>query len=238
MSDPSQSFESAPDVPLPRLVNFVRQVSHDVRNGLNAIDLQAAYLLEIAGQGEMREELVKLRRIVSHVTGEMQELASRFGEVRPALMEYPVAEFLQGLKEGVEREFEKQAKRIIWEVKVGAEEMTMDYALLTGALTELARNAIYFREGDQAIRLSAWIADGNAIFEVSQGRSQPVTGAGEWGRAPLASSRRGGYGLGLFHVRRIVDALGGTLEPVYDAGSRELKVRMSLPVKGPAQPRA
>src|SRR5271156_1026131 len=113
MSDPNiLPFADAPPIPLPRVVNFVRQIAHDVRNGLNAIDLQAAFIAEIAGEGEVGEELGKLRRMVSHVTGDMQELAGRFGEIRPVLMAYPVQELLQGLKEVVEKEFETQAKRI------------------------------------------------------------------------------------------------------------------------------
>ncbi len=216
---------------MPRLVNFVRQVTHDVRNGLNAIDLQAAFLTEIAGDGEVGEELVKLRRMVSHVTRDMQELSGHFAELRPVTMEYPVQEFLQGLKEAVEVEFETQAKRIVWEIKLENEEMEMDYTLLTNALLELTRNAIYFREGDQAIHFTAWNEKENVVFEVRQSRSQPVTGADQWGREPLVSGRRGGYGLGLFYVRRIMDTLGGELDAGYDAKSGELKVRLILPMK-------
>ena len=136
----------------------------------------------------------------------------------------------------MEEEFETQAKRIVWEVKAGDEEMETDYTLLVNVLTELARNAIYFREGDQAIHFTAWVEKGNVVFEVRQSRAQPVAGEGEWGRAPLASSRRGGYGLGLFYVRRVLDTLGGTLEPGYDAKSRELRVRLTLPLKRTVPP--
>jgi signal transduction histidine kinase len=231
MSDISVPFEDAPDIPMPRLVNFVRLVTHDVRNGLNAIDLQAAYTQEIAGGGELGEEIGKLRRMVCHVTDDMQKLSGRFGELHPVMMEYPVDEFLQGLKEVVEEEFETQAKRIVWEVKVGAEEMEMDYNLLQSVLVELVRNAIFFREGDQAIHFMAWNDRGSVVFEVRQSRAKPVTGKEEWGREPLQSGRRGGYGLGLFYVRRVMDRLGGALDPGYDEKSGELRVRLTLPLK-------
>ena len=231
MSDKSANPQNGPSIPMPRLVNFVRQVTHDVRNGLNAIDLQAAFALELAGEGEVGEELVKLRRMVTHVTDDMQKLSQRFGELRPVLMEYPVPEFLQGLKEAVEEEFDNQAKRIVWEVKVGDEEMEMDYTLLMGVLMELTRNAIFFREGDQAIHFKALNEGENVVFEIRQSRTKPVTGEEDWGREPLLSGRRGGYGLGLFYVRRVLDTLGGKLEPVYDAKSAELRVRLILPMK-------
>jgi len=231
------SLQDGAGIPLPRLVNFVRQVTHDVRNGLNAIDLQTALIAEIAGEGEIGEELGKLRKMVAHVTGDMQQLSGHFAELRPLLMQYPVQEFLQGLKESVEEELGTQAKRIVWEIRFEDEEMDMDYTLLTAALTELARNAIYFREGDQAIHFNAWDEDGNVVFEVRQSRSQPVTGADQWGREPLVSSRRGGYGLGLYYVRRITDSLGGALDAGYDAKAGELRVRLILPInKRPDSP--
>ena len=221
---------------MPRLVNFVKQVAHDVRNGLNAIDLQTAFLAEIGGEGEVGQELAKLRKMVCHVAADMQELTARFGELKPVIMEYPVEEFLLGVKEEVEEEFETQAKRIVWEVKLGAEEVEMDYSLLKSALLELIRNAIYFREGDQAIHFKAWIEKGRLVFEVSQSRTKPVTNADQWGRVPLISGRRGGYGLGLFYVRRILDTLGGVLEPVYDAKSGELRMRLILPSRSKGTP--
>ena len=174
--------------------------------------------------------------MVCHVTGDMQELSGRFGELRPVMMMYPVQEFLQGLKEAVEEEFDNQAKRIVWEVKVGDEEMEMDYNLLLAALEELIRNAIFFREGDQAIHFTTWNERERIVFEVRQSKAQPVVGADQWGRTPLVSGRRGGYGLGLFYVRRLLDTLGGELDPGYDAKTGELRVRLSLPIKGKGAP--
>ena len=236
MSEPSVNLENPAAVPFPRLVTFVRQITHDVRNGLNAIDLQAAYIAEICGGGEVGEEMTKLRRMVGHVTKDMQELSGHFGEVRPVLVEYPLQEFMQGLRDQVAEEFDTQSKRIVWEIRAGNEETEMDYNLLMTAVVELIRNAIYFREGDHSIRVAAWTENGAAIFEVSQPRSQPVENADHWGRVPLNSSRRGGYGLGLFYVRRILDKLGGKLSPAYDAVAGELRVRLTLPPKGAGQP--
>jgi signal transduction histidine kinase len=239
MSLPFSSTESvranAPDVPLPRLVNFIRQVTHDVRNGLNAIDLQAAYIAEIA-DGEAARELGALRAMITHVTKDMQELSSRFGELRPVFMRFPVDEFLTGFKEAVETEFTTQAKRIVWDAKASSGEMEMDYTLMTAALIELIRNAINFREGDQPIRFSGWNEDKKVIFEVRQTRKEPVPDIEDWGRAPLSSSKRGGYGLGLFYVRRILVTLGGTLDPAYDGKSGEIRVRLIFPFDGPGAP--
>src|SRR3954451_18299390 len=47
------------------VVRFIRQLSHDLRNHLNAAELQAAYLSEIATDAEMKEEIKRLREMVS-----------------------------------------------------------------------------------------------------------------------------------------------------------------------------
>jgi signal transduction histidine kinase len=235
MSEIPQPSEKPASIPLPRLVTFVRQITHDVRNGLNAIDLQSAFIGEIAGEGMVAEEIGKLRRMVCHVTNDMQKLSARFGELHPVLMDYPVHEFLQSLKEAVEEEFETQAKRVVWEVKAGDEEMEMDYTLLLNVLLELTRNAIFFREGDGAIHFTAWNEKGKIVFEVRQPRSQPAVDPQTWGLEPLNSGRRGGYGLGLFYVRRVLETLGGVLDPGYDAKSGELRVRLILPLKRAAR---
>ncbi len=106
------------------------------------------------------------------------------------LMDYPLQEFLQGLKEAVEEEFETQAKRIVWEVKAGDEEMEMDYTLLTERADGVDPERDFFREGDQAIHFTAWNESGNVVFEVRQGRSQPVDGAERVGTR-AARSRAG-----------------------------------------------
>jgi signal transduction histidine kinase len=236
MSEASIPAENVPDVTFQQLVKFIRQVTHDVRNGLNAIDLQAAFVGELAVDGEVAEEAAKLRKMVAHVTADMQELTSRFAEIRPVLMECPVDEFMHSFREAVNEEFGSQAKRLVWEAKTGMEEVEMDYTLLSRALMELVRNAIYFREGEQAIHFTVWNEGAKVVFEVRQNRSRPEMDLDDWGRAPLTSSRRGGYGLGSFYVRRILDTIRGELDIGYDGSSNELRARLSLPMKKQARP--
>ena len=225
-----------PPVAFDRVAAFVRLITHDVRNGLNAIDLQSSFLSEIAEDQEVRQELGKLREMVSHVTEAMQTLSSRFGELRPTLLDYPVAELVEGLRETVDRKFEAQAKRIVWEIFLEGEEIHLDYNLLTSALVEIVTNALYFREGDVPIHFSTRAENGSVFFEVRQLRSAPAGDPMHWGREPLVSGRRGGYGLGLFQVRRILAALGGTWDAHYDEGAGEMRVRLGFPITVPAKP--
>ena len=54
-----------------------------------------------------------------------------------------------------------------------------------------------------------------------------------WGREPLVSTRRGGYGIGLFHARRLLAAHGGrSCEFSHDPAAAQLTTRIFLPARG------
>ena len=46
------------------MVHFVRQLSHDLRNDLNAIELQSAYIGELTQDQELTTEIKRLREVV------------------------------------------------------------------------------------------------------------------------------------------------------------------------------
>jgi signal transduction histidine kinase len=50
------------------------------------------------------------------------------------------------------------------------------------------------------------------------------------GRAPLVSTRRAGYGLGLYHARQIFTLHGGDVEFVANADKCVLVSRITLPL--------
>ena len=52
-------------VPLERVAKFIRQITHDVRNGLSAVDLEAAFIAELIADPEATEELRRLRGMVT-----------------------------------------------------------------------------------------------------------------------------------------------------------------------------
>lgn len=224
MSTPSRT-PAIPPLAFDRVAAFIRLITHDVRNGLNAIDLQSAYLSEIAGEPEVREELGKLREIVGNVTRSMQALSSSFAEVRPSLLNYPARELASAFQEKAAKD---HGQAIEWNLSLEGEEIELDFNLLTFALQELVNNASHFREGEGPIRFSARREGEQIVFEVAQPGPQPAGDPQQWGREPLASTRRGAYGLGLFYVRRILDVLGGTWEARHEGG--ETKVRLSFPV--------
>jgi signal transduction histidine kinase len=99
-----------------------------------------------------------------------------------------------------------------------------------GALTELFRNAFQFRGDGGKIEAYAGTDEGEFVVEICEQKPAPATPPEHWGEEPFVSTRRSGYGLGLFRVRRSVSAHGGELGFSYDCARGLLKSRVTLPV--------
>ena len=83
MEASAATSENAVTVPLDRLSKFIRQVAHDVRNGLNAVDLGAALVAELAADSEAAEEARRMRTSVAGAAGTLQRLAGCGPRSRP-----------------------------------------------------------------------------------------------------------------------------------------------------------
>ena len=224
-----ETANAEPLIPLPRLASFIRQLSHDIRNGLNAIDLEASLIAEITTEPEIAAEAKKLRGMVSNVTRSLQTLSGRFAEIKLSnAILCPVSDFLEVLRERVEQEFSDRASDIKWRIETEKGAIEIDFELVIAALSEILRNAFQFRTADAPIEFHVREEDALIVFEVrtqsSPGATQPET----WGLEPLVSTRRSGYGLGLFYARRIIQTHGGTLNPVLENGSVVTRVRLPL----------
>src|SRR5438067_13824584 len=103
MAEPSNSTESI-EVSMPEVVKFVRQLSHDLRNHLNAAELQSAYLIEIAENNEVREELKRLRGMVAQVAANLQELTAALSQPRLSEMPYAAKDFVEDLRHKIATE--------------------------------------------------------------------------------------------------------------------------------------
>src|ERR1043165_8451088 len=77
------------------VVRFLRQLSHDLRNHLNAVELQSAFLAEIGTDPEVKEEIGRLRKMVSECGGTLQKLSTRIKPPTPNLISYPVSDFVE-----------------------------------------------------------------------------------------------------------------------------------------------
>src|SRR5260370_2108148 len=108
MSSSKQPSDKSPSVSWTDMVTFVGQLSHDIRNNLNAVELQSAYLAELA-EGEMKGEVQRLREMTSQIGTTLQRLTAGLSQANPNLMPYPAADFVEDLKEKLKKEFPHNA---------------------------------------------------------------------------------------------------------------------------------
>jgi signal transduction histidine kinase len=228
---PAEPAAVAP-VPWARIDRFVGQLTHDVRNGLNAIELRLTLLGELSADPEVMAEVKALRATLGNVTRQLQSVKTLTGPVTPHILRYPAGDFCEDLRERFARTHPHAAARIDWRIAVAGACMSIDPELTLGALLEILGNALQFGSAREAsITLVAEErAGGSVVMQVHEAQpTPPAVSPADWGRAPLHTTRSSAYGLGLFRVRRIIEAQGGTLEADYADGPGVLTTTITLP---------
>jgi K+-sensing histidine kinase KdpD len=151
--------------------------------------------------------------------------------VTPHLLRYPAADFCEDLRARFGRKFPAAAGRVDWRISVADACLLIDPELTLSALLEVLGNALHFggaRETSITFLAEAR-ADGSVVLELREPQSEPPgVSPADWGRAPLLTTRRNAYGLGLFRVRQIIGAQGGSLQAEYAAGAGVLTTAITL----------
>lgn len=215
-------------VPLDRVAKFIRQLTHDVRNGLSAIDLETAFIAEIATDEEVLTEVRKLREMVADAAKMLRNISQRFQPVAVHPIPWAAATMMEELRKSVQTEFPEESQAIEIENLFGAEAVYVDLHQTLAVVTELLRNTFQFQKEATHIQVKGYPLNKDAVIELRQTcliQDNP-TPPDQWGLEPLLSTRPGGYGLGLFQARQIVEAQGGRLEISYTG--QELVTRLSL----------
>ena len=138
-------------VPWSDMVRFVRQLSHDLRNDLNAIELQSAYFAELTQDQELTSEIKRLREVVSGMNSTLQLISRAVGEIAPNLVTYPAGEFLTDMRTQIERKFSKESQEITWDVQLEDGMLNIDPQLFQEVFVELFANAFQHDRGNGAL---------------------------------------------------------------------------------------
>ena len=230
--NPSETQSNLLTVPWSDTVRFVRQLSHDLRNDLNAIELQSAYISELSQDQELTSEIKRLREVVSAMNSTLQMLSRAVGEIAPNLVVYPAAEFLTDMRTQIERNFAKESHAITWDVQLHNGMLNIDPQLFQEVFMELFANAFQHDRGEGALVAKARISDGQLLFSLYEPKAGFSANTQNWGREPLRNIKQRHYGLGLNRVRGIVEAHGGELKAQYDPKVTTLISTMALPLSG------
>ena len=203
----------APTVPWERVERFMGQFTHDIRNGLNAIELQLTFLSEISTDPEALTEIKQLRGTLGEVSRQLQAVKLKTSLSTVHSMEYPAGDFFEDLRERFERQHTAAVDRVQWRIAT-AGSLLVDPELSLAALLEILGNALSFAPERGAITFQVTAADTPGVVvnighDLAEPPSVPIE---QWGLSPLLSTRRSAYGLGLFRARRILEAQGAVFE--------------------------
>jgi K+-sensing histidine kinase KdpD len=232
MSSPpdSTSVSTTRDVPWNDVVRFVRQLSHDLRNHLNAIELQSTFVAELAEDAELKEEVRRLREMIYEIGVVLQKVTGDMSESNPKEMSYRATDFVDDLREKIEADHPKESGAIDWQVKLGEENLQIDPQLMQQGVLELFNNAFYHERGEGKLVVNAGVDGDHFIFELREPKKTFAALTENWGRQPLLRVGRGHYGLGLHRVRVIVEAHQGQLQARYVSATSSLHTTITLPL--------
>ena len=214
-------------------VLFVRQLSHDLRNDLNALELQSAYIAELTQDQELTSEIKRLREVVSSLNSTLQLLSRAVGDVAPNLVTYPAGEFLTDMRTQIERHFSKENHEITWDVQLQDGMLNIDPQLFQEVFVELFANAFQHDRGNGALIARARISDGRFLFSLHEPKAAFSADTQNWGREPLRNIKQRHYGLGLNRVRAIIEAHGGEMQAQYDPKAATFVSTVVLPMSSP-----
>src|SRR4051794_10168474 len=233
MAKSSESKTGEIQISMPEMVKFVRQLGHDLRNHLNAAELQSAYLMEIAENDELREEIRRLRGMIAQVGGNLQGLTAALSPPRLVEMPYAAKDFIEDLQQKIATDYPADSAQVTWEESVGDATLNIDPQLLLPALAELFANAFRHGRGEGPITAAARVDKGRFVFALSEPKPAFARSTENWGREPLRTLGQGHYGLGLYRTRAAVEAHKGEFSARHDSAGSSLVTTVSLPLATP-----
>jgi K+-sensing histidine kinase KdpD len=212
------------------VVRFIRQLSHDLRNHLNAIELQSAYISELERDDELKGEIKRLREMIAGLTSTLQSLSTAVSEVKPNLIPYPAADLVEDLRKKIDHDFSRESAAINWNIQLGDAMLNVDPQLFEEAFTELFANAFRHNHDKRTLVAIAKMGKNRLLFTLQEPKSRFDLPTESWARTPLRKVSQGHYGLGLNRVRAIVEAHSGEMYARYDPNTSVLTTTLALPV--------
>jgi len=213
-----------PEISWPRLAAFVRQHTHDVRNGLNSLDLETALLQEIVTDPEGRACVDRVRKQVRGLAEQLRAISALFQEPQPYRAPLHARELMLIWREQLAALPEPPS--VNWVEQIAEEKVDVDAGMMGTVFRELLMNARSFRDGAPATASVRREGD-QVFFDLREPKSNAVD-TGGWGSQVLHSTKRGGYGLGLWNVKRLAELNGATI--THTAEDKVLLTRIALPV--------
>lgn len=212
-------------VPWSNVAAFVRQHMHDLRNHLNGVNLETMLLSEFVTDPDALESVERIKDQVQRSVQEMSALSAKLSEPTPS--QESLHARIAFLIWQDEAKAVKNLPNVVWENAGGEANILIDSSDLSRVLRELFFNAVKF--DSLGIANSVRIDGEFLVFRQAEKKKEPVAPE-NWGAIPFQSTKRGSYGLGIWHARRVVTVNGGTLSFRYEAEQQELIIELRFPI--------
>ena len=221
---------SEPKISWPEVTKFIGQLNHDLRNHLNAIELQSAFLGDIVDDPEAKAEIKRLREMTGGLSAHLQRLSNTLGKIQPQMMPYPAADFVEDLRAKLTLAQREQSAAIEWNISLGKEMLEIDPQILSEAFVEVLANAEAHGRGEGPLVFDAHANDGMVEFRLREPKATFAGATDDWGTRPLQYvGKSGHYGLGLFRARSIFEAHDAKYRVHFDPATSLLETNVSLP---------
>lgn len=221
--------DNDPQVSWPDLTKFVGQLNHDLRNHLNALELQGALLSELVTEPEAKGEVKRLREMSGEMSKHLQSLSTALHRIQPRPMRYLATEFVEDVRAKLGMEKPEEATSVEWNNSLGQEAFEVDPHLIQEAVLELFANAFAHERAGGSLVFESRPAGQEIEFVLREPKTKFEKKTENWGKHPLAHMRSGHYGLGLHRARRIFEAHHGTLQAQFDPEKSTLSTTVTLP---------
>ena len=220
----------SPNIPWCDVVEFVRQLSHDLRNHLNSFELQAAYVAELVEDPQIKDEVQRLRATGSELGEHLQRLSAAIGQIKLQTMRYKAVDFFEDLRTRIKTDDVDKAAAMEWKIDLTDEMLEVDPQLLLQAFRELLTNAFIHGRGEGPLAIDVRAADAEMEFVLCEPKSEFKRSTENWGGQPLCHIAQNHYGLGLFQARAIFEAHRGRMFTRYDSEASVLTTTVALPL--------
>lgn len=221
-----RNMNPTPELSWSHLAQFIRQHTHDVRNDLNGLDLEAALLAETIPGGEASDSVSRMRTQIRRLALDLRALSAKFADPQPARALYDARELF--LIWWDQLAALTPAPTVRWSDSLTTEQVKVDAGTLANVFRELLANAQSFGTGAPLLA-DGRVEEKHVVFELREPKDTAVEIA-SWGRAPFSAMRHGHYSIGLWQAQRTITANGGEVLRRFDPEAMELITALRFPL--------
>lgn len=213
----------ADDVPLQQVGEYLRRLSHEVRNALNAIQLEASLLRQLVSDSEAVASVDRIRTQSIELTGLLKATTSRFRPPQVMKIQVAAGELLEFIRTEAHA---RPELRITWHGLRSPIELMADPVLVREIFRELFENAVRFPSSG-GLTMTCRDAAKSISYELAEPKSETLEPQ-HWGGA-FSSTTPGCAGLGLWWAHNVAGLLDADLTQCFDPERKMLVSTLTLP---------